>query len=264
MYNYSRYCCKVKASAVGPKVSSYLCSPVSSHILKAHGRYVSQSEVKESLCNQLVCEHIWPPNIWLCICLSLTRSLSPITHSLRICLFQVFRSLWRAQDFPRVQVRASRCRLVPWTPPSHSHLWWRPERRDPPARWARPSCPGGPTAAWRRFRVSLELQVRHLHMYIRPALHVPQHCFMCLLFLFYFVALPHVKSTDSLKPSTPLISGKCSFFLCCITTEPVKSGWNYFSFDPQMWTCPTDRHHRNPPRLQVRVYSLHGFLPLLI
>lgn len=93
-----------------------------------------------------------------------------------------------------------------------------------------------------------------------PALFHVSHAF----FLFYFIALPS-KSTDLLKPSTPLISGKHSFnlFSCCITSEPIKSGWNFY-FDQQTRTCPTDRRHRNPPRPQVRVYSLHRFLPLLI
>lgn len=127
----------------------------------------------------------------------------------------MFRFLWRTQDFLRVQLRPFQCRWVPLIPPSRSCLCWRPERRDPPAGWSRPSCPRGRTAAWSPFRVSLELRVRPTDTYlISPLSH---HCLSCLIFLFYFTASPNSKFTDTPKSSTPLTSGKysCSFILLC-------------------------------------------------
>lgn len=54
---------------------------------------------------------------------------------------------------------------------------------------------------------------------VHSAQYVSQHCFTFLMFFFSFIATPQVKSTDSLKPSTPLILGKYTLmFLCCITT----------------------------------------------
>lgn len=138
------------------------------------------SQVWESLCNQQA-KHLAP-------------HLAPLTCSLiahcLICRFQVLRLLWRTQDFPRVPAKASQCRSAPWRLHSHSHLWWKPERRDPLARWPHPpSCLRGPTAAWCWFRALLELLVRHTYMYN------PKNFWMQILFSTY-IHLNAVKTTE--------------------------------------------------------------------